>query len=166
MATNEDINDTDRLQELDGSDFEIADGQPDIKGWDVKDTNGANLGDVYELIFDSVSRKVLYLVVDLSGNDFSFSPRKVLVPIGLATLHAEEDEVILAELTARQLNLLPEYEKGKIIPAVEANIRNAFSGLAAAIAAGSKSYESHPEDFYQHKHFDQEHFYNGRTKKL
>jgi hypothetical protein len=29
-----------RLQKLKGSDYEIEDGQPDIRGWDVKDSSG------------------------------------------------------------------------------------------------------------------------------
>lgn len=54
-----------RLQELGGSDFEIAEDQPDIRGWDVKDENGKKIGEVDELIFDEQSRKVRYIVLDL-----------------------------------------------------------------------------------------------------
>lgn len=163
MDINENAGNNDRLEELSGSDFEIADGQPDIRGWDVKDTTGGDIGEVDELIFDTVKRKVLYLVVNLEGNDFDMEARKVLVPIGLATLHEKDDEVILAELTARQLNNLPEYIKGKIMLAEESTIRNSFTGLAAAVAAGATSYESHPEEFYEHEHFDQDRFYNSRN---
>ncbi len=35
-----------RLQKLSGSDFEITDGQPDIRGWDVKDASGKQFGEV------------------------------------------------------------------------------------------------------------------------
>ena len=162
MDTNDNTRNNDRLKELSGSDFEIADGHPNIIGWNVKDTTGGDIGEVDELIFDTIKRKVLYLVVDLEGNDFDMEPKKVLVPIGLATLHEKDDEVILAELTARQLDNLPEYIKGKITPVEESTIRNSFTGLAAAVAAGATSYESHPEEFYEHEHFDQNRFYNSR----
>src|SRR3954469_10855400 len=95
------------LQELGGSDFEIADGQPNIKGWDVKDESGKKIGEVDELLFDPQSQKVRYLVVDLSGNDFDLDKRDVLVPIGIAELHDEDDDVILPGISATQLNALP-----------------------------------------------------------
>ena len=33
-----------RLQELDRSDFQIVDGEPDIRGWDVKNINKQKIG--------------------------------------------------------------------------------------------------------------------------
>jgi uncharacterized protein (TIGR02271 family) len=166
MALFENKNSNDRLQELGGSDFEIVDGQPDINGWDVTDVSGTYIGEVEELIFDTVTRKVLYLIVDLEGNDLDLDSRKVLVPIGLATLHEKEDEVILAELTSQYLSSLPAYEKGKISPGTESTIRNTFTGLAAAIASGATSYQADSEninsdDFYNHEHFDQNRFYGA-----
>ncbi len=32
------------LEKLKGSDFEIKDGEPDIRGWDVKDRDGQGWG--------------------------------------------------------------------------------------------------------------------------
>jgi len=162
MAINENSADNSRLEELGSSDFEIADGQPDIKGWKVKDIAGNKVGEVEELIFDKTSRKVLYIVVDLDTNELSADSKKVLLPIGLATLHESDDEVTIAELASKQLYRLPEYEKGNITPATESAIRNTFSGLAAAVAAGATSYDSHPEGFYEHEHFDQKRFYGNR----
>jgi stress response protein YsnF len=168
MALFENKNSSDRLQELSGSDFEIVNGQPDIKGWDVTDVTGTYIGEVDELIFDTVTRKVLYLIVDLEGNELNLDFRKVLVPIGLATLHEKDDEVILAELTSHYLSSLPAYEKGKISPGTESTIRNTFTGLAAAVASGATSYQADSEninsdDFYNHEHFDQNRFYAGRN---
>jgi len=165
METNDSRFEDNRLEELGSSDFEIVDGQPDIRGWHVYDVNTILVGKAEELIFDKTAHKVLYIVVDLDGNEIGLNPRKVLVPIGLASLHESDDEVILAELASRRLNHLPEYHKGKITPQIEASIRNTFTGLAAAIAAGATEYQSHPEDFYQHDHFDQNHFYGPRKLK-
>ncbi|GGC14133.1 DUF2382 domain-containing protein [Dyadobacter sediminis] len=156
-------NDTDRMQELGGSGYEIVDGQPNIKGWDVRDTAGNEIGEVDELIFDTQSQKVLYIIVDLDDNNLGLDSKKVLVPIGLATLDEKEDEVILAELTSQKLGSLPSYQKGMITPATESQIRGTFTGLAAAAAAGTATYESHPEGFYNHEHFDDKQFYGSRT---
>ena len=51
-----------RLQEMDRSDFEVVDGEPDIRGWDVKNANGQKIGEVEELIVDAQEKKVRYMV--------------------------------------------------------------------------------------------------------
>ena len=162
METNDSEYQNDRLEELGSSDFEIADGQPDIRGWKVNDINANYVGEADELIFDKTTRKVLYIVVDLDDNELNLESKKVLVPIGLATLHEQDDEILLAELASRQLANLPEYHKGKITPQMEASIQHTFTGLAAAVAAGATSYQSHPEGFYLHENFDQSRFYRNR----
>src|SRR5687768_1026479 len=103
MDTNENYNDNSRLQELGGSNFKIAEGEPNIKGWTVKDAQGRTIGEVDELLFDPQTRKVRYLVLDLEGNVFDLEPRDVLVPIGLAELHESDDDVLLPNVTAAQL---------------------------------------------------------------
>lgn len=77
---------------------------------------------VDELIFDTQSRKVLYIIVDLDDN-----------------------------------------EKRMITAATESQIRNTFTGLAAAVASGALTYDSHPDGFYDHKHFDDTRFYGSRA---
>ena len=46
-----------RLQELDRSDFDIVKGEPDIRGWDVRNTTGKKIGEVEELIIDAQQKK-------------------------------------------------------------------------------------------------------------
>src|SRR5438270_11417418 len=108
MATETNSRDR-RLQELSGSDYEIADGEPDIRGWDVKDASDRRIGKVDELIFDTQSRKVRYMVVDLKNNKLDLDSRDVLIPIGLAELSEKGDDVILNNVTVDQLRSLPEY---------------------------------------------------------
>lgn len=147
-----------RLQKLSGSDFEIADGQSDIRGWDVKDETGRQLGQVEELIFDYQSRKVRYIVVDLEENDFDLEDREVLVPVGIAELHEKDDDVILPGVTAEQLRMLPPYEESRFDTEHETSIRNVFGGLGgAALAGGSDA------DFYNHGHFNDNNLYRNRT---
>ncbi len=146
-----------RLQKLSGSDFEIVDGQPDIRNWDVKDSAGSKLGEVDELIFDYESRKVRYLVVDIEDNDHDVEAKEVLVPIGIAELHESDDEVILPGVTAAQLTALPEYNEDRFDTEHENSVRNVFGGLGgAALAGGTDS------DFYNHEHFNEDNLYRNR----
>jgi sporulation protein YlmC with PRC-barrel domain len=161
METNENKKTT-YLQELSGSDFEIADHQPDITGWEIIDSFGEEVGEVRDLIFDSDARKVRYIVAEL---DFEieepqdFDPKVVLIPIGVVDLDNDNDEVVIKEFAATQLLSLPAYESGKIIsPVEELAVRHAFLGDASLPNANSVVYESHPEEFYTHGHFDDSRF--------
>src|ERR1700710_2009725 len=92
METNDNITDENRLLELGGSNCEIADDEPDIIGWDVRNSQGKKIGEVDELLFDPQSRSVRYLVVDLDDNelDLENDDRRVLIPIGLAELYRDD----------------------------------------------------------------------------
>lgn len=160
MASN-DNKDRNRLVELGGSDYKVADGSPNIKNWDVKDGSGRTFGKVDELIFNPASSKVRYMVVDLKGNKFNLDSRHVLIPIGKANLHEQDDDVILSGVSAEQLNGLPAYEKGKDINAsYERDIRNHFSGTTAAGATTAT--DDHDDTFYEHDDFDEDRFYGKR----
>lgn len=155
------------LQELGGSDYEIADGQPNIKGWDVKDESGRKIGEVDELLFDAQAQKVRYIVVDLEGNVFDLDTRDVLVPIGIAELHDKDDDVILPGVSAEQLRALPDYDKDAIGPDLESRVRSAFGGLGAMGLAGAavagSPVATNDEDFYKHEHFNEDRLYKNRS---
>ncbi len=151
-----------RLQKLSGSDFEISDGEPDIRGWDVKDASGKRFGEVEELIFDYESRKVRYLVIDLEENDYDLDDKEVLVPIGVAELHENDDDVILSGVTAEQLLALPEYDEDRFDTEHETSVRNVFGGLGGAALAGGSNKD---DDFYNHEHFNESNLYRNRNRK-
>ncbi|WP_407431342.1 PRC-barrel domain-containing protein [Arcticibacter sp.] len=144
------------LQELGGSDFEIADGQPNIKGWEVLGPGGQDLGEVAELLFDEGSRKVRYLVLDLAENEWNLEEREVLVPIGLAEIDVERDEVILPLVTPEQLAALPDYSKNDLSLETEIIIRSVFMNADPVSSA------SFQDNFYVHEHFDEERLYSRR----
>src|SRR3954471_2152492 len=123
------------LEELGGSKYEIVDGEPNIKGWDVKNERGEDIGEVDELLFDPESLKVRYLVVELDTNDTGLEDKKVLVPIGMAELKQSDNCVRLDRVSVAQLNALPEYEKGKLTHDTEHTIRNIFEGGGVAGAS-------------------------------
>lgn len=166
-----------RLQELSGSDYEIADGEPDIRGWDVKDANGRTIGEVDDLIFDVQSQKVRYMVVELDDDELDLDDdREVLIPIGLAQLQDDGDDVILNNVTADQLRSLPEYDDDdEITPAYESNIRQVFGGVGgaaftgaaatgAALTSDTDATRDRDTDFYNHDHFNDENLYRNRRR--
>lgn len=144
-----------RLQELGESDFEVVDGQPDIRGWDVRDTQGKKIGEVEELIVDAQQKKVRYMVVDLDDNELDIDDdREVLVPVGLAELHEDDDNVILPNITAAQLTALPEYDDDELTDDLERRISSAFGRTDAGTLTG--------DTFYQHEHFNDKRLYQRR----
>jgi hypothetical protein len=147
-----------RLQELDRSDFEVVDGQPDIRGWDVKTPSGKMIGDVEELILDAKNKKVRYMVVDLDDNDLDLDDRKVLIPIGLAELDKDDDNVILPSVNASQLRNLPSYDKDHLDENTERTICSAFGRTGAE---ASRSGSAEPE-FYAHDYFNDDNLYRHR----
>lgn len=149
---------TTNLEELSRSDFEIADHQPDINGWDLVDSEGNEIGEVIDLIFDLEESKVRYIVADVEELD-DHKSGYVLIPIGIVALDEDEEEVIVPQHQAAAIYTLPPFESGKTIsPVEELAIRYAFLGSSSLPQADSVVYEAHPDDFYTHDHFRDEHF--------
>ncbi len=103
------------LYELSESDFEIVDDQPEIFGWDVKDTHKNKVGEVYELLFDEETLKVRYIVIDMESNDVNLEEGRVLIPIEKVEFDLENDEVRMPGVSVTNLLALPLYEKSRII---------------------------------------------------
>ncbi|WP_423148431.1 PRC-barrel domain-containing protein [Rubrolithibacter danxiaensis] len=148
---------SDRLKELSGSNFEITEGEPDIRGWTAKNGRGKIIGKVKDLLFDTESGKVRYIILDLKENELHLESRKVLVPIGIAELHDAHDNVIFPGVMANELTSLPTYEKGMISRQVESSVRDAFGSRVEAASDDS--------NFYNHRHFDQHNLYHRRQNK-
>lgn len=152
------------LQELGGSNYEIAEGQPDIRGWDVKDQSGKKIGKVKELLFDEPSRKVRYIVTKINGKDDNAEDKKVLVPIGVGQLDENDDDVLLPGVSLDQLQSLPEYDEDNFDIDTEHRIRNVFAGLGGAAVAGG-ALTSDRDEFYNHNHFNEDNLYKNRSEK-
>lgn len=153
------------LQELTGSDFQIVDGEPDIIGWEVKNESGTYIGEVEELLFDPETKAVRYMVIDLSDNGMNIDEKQVMIPLGIAHLHADDDEVVLPGLHIDQYNALPEYDLDEIGPEVEVQIR-AVIGSPAALRMEDMITEFDQNSFYDHHHFDRGQFYTrGGTNR-
>ena len=80
-----------RLDELD--DFEIADGEPDIRGWSVKSADGKEVGTVENLIADPDAMEIRYLEVKVKHELLGTKDdEQVLIPIGAARLQDDVGE--------------------------------------------------------------------------
>jgi hypothetical protein len=153
-----------RLQELDHSDFEIVDGEPDIRGWDVKNAAGKKIGEVEDLIIDAQLKKVRYMVVDLDKNNLDLDHRKIVIPIGLAELHKDHDDVLLPGVETNQLMSLPAYDKDKLDEEAERRICSALgrTGQSGNSTGNNSQAQEHSADFYQHDYFNDDNLYKHR----
>lgn len=143
-----------RLQKLSDSNFEIADNQPDIRGWDVKDSSGKKLGKVAELIFDTQAQKVRYLVLDTTVNDRELDDRELIIPIGLAELHDKDDDVILRDVSREQLAALPEYDADNLNTNIEGAVHQVFSSTGSTRSETTRTNVAPVDNnFYSHEHF-------------
>ncbi|RFZ94251.1 PRC-barrel domain containing protein [Mucilaginibacter conchicola] len=107
--------DYDHLEELNESDFEIADNQPDIMGWDILDTHKNKVGEVSELLFNAETRKVRYIILDMESNDVGLDDGRVIIPIDIAVFDLDKDIVKLPGVSTTTLEFMPLYERGRII---------------------------------------------------
>jgi uncharacterized protein (TIGR02271 family) len=137
-------------------DYQIASGNPDPRGWDVR-SGGTTVGTVDHLIADLSARKVRYLVVkldrDVAGTR---EDRHVLIPIGAARLDDEADQVNLTGVTPAQLASLPPYRPGEPISReYELALRQGLTGRQTA--AGDVE-----QEYYTGEQFDEGRFFGRR----
>ncbi|HEV8283613.1 MAG TPA: PRC-barrel domain-containing protein [Chitinophagaceae bacterium] len=164
-----------RLQELDRSDFEIVDGEPDIRGWDVKNTNGQKIGEVEELIVDAQEKKVRYMVVDLDDNELKLDHRKVLIPIGLAELDRKDDDVLIPRISPQQFTELPEYNRDHLTVDVERRIFSTLERQGQSTPVRETTVKSEERkrtektkkdeldaEFYRHEYYNLDNLYKNR----
>lgn len=115
------------LSEMD--DFEIADGEPDIIGWDVCASNGTKIGDVEDLLVDSATMRVRYIEVELDKDlvpDNQNDRRHFLIPIGSARLDDDDDNVLVS-MESERLQALPPYVRGALTREYEQSVVDGFA---------------------------------------
>ncbi|WP_052732663.1 PRC-barrel domain-containing protein [Hymenobacter terrenus] len=102
-----------RLRDL--TDFEVADGNPDVRGWTLRGGDGQTLGIVHELIVEPEALKVRYLDVELDSRfQISKYENHILLPIGVASLDTEGDNVFVPALNAETVLSYPPYHEIQI----------------------------------------------------
>jgi hypothetical protein len=143
-------------------DFAVAEGDPDVRGWEVLASDGRRIGDVDELLVDAAAMKVRYLDVDLDdGVVGEAGERHVLIPIGYARLDRERDCVRVDALAAADLAALPAYDQGPLSREHETSVRDRFREAHRGSAAESGG-SAEEDPFYASDAFDDARFYGRR----
>ncbi len=138
-----------RLDELKG--FQIAEGDPDIRGWEVRTPDDRKIGKVEELIVDPVERRVRYIEVKVDRKVLGIDDdRHILIPIGTARLKEEGHDVLIERLPARGLAGAPAYTKGPITRDYETSLRSYYGASAVDV----------PENYYKDDIYDDTRVYS------
>jgi hypothetical protein len=157
------------LKELRSSGFEMAEGEPDIRGWKVIFSDNIHIGKIKELLFDLASKKVRYIVVDMDGKPLNLLSRDIIIPVGLAELDQKENLVYVPDVSVGHLATLPEYKKGKITYHTERVIRDVFMPSDSAAADKLAEFEAgnnpEREAFYNNEYYDENRMYNRRRRE-
>lgn len=156
---NDDLDRVVPLDELD--DFKVAEGDPDVRGWEVIASDGRKVGEVDQLLVDTGAMKVRYLDVDVDDGlltDAGNSDRHVLIPIGYARLDEDDDRVIVDNLVSADVAGLPEYTHGPVTRDYETNLRQRFDTDYTATERDT--------DFYAGELYDDDRFYGNRRMTL
>ncbi|ALW84014.1 hypothetical protein AUC43_02210 [Hymenobacter sedentarius] len=141
-----------RLRDL--TDFEVADGNPDVRGWAVRGGDGQALGVVHELIVEPQALKVRYLDIELHDR-FKRGKHEnhILLPIGVASLDTDGDNVFVPALTADTIPNYPPYSEIQITRDYEEAMLRAL-GIAPAVGNNQ---------FYDRDSYDAGAFYRRRA---
>lgn len=99
-------------------DFEVAEGDPDIRGWTVVDAAGQPIGRVRELYVAPQSMDVRFIEVDVGG-----TAEQLLLPVERTSVDA-----------ARQLLVAPEVNSQPVAPAQGATIATSATAAPAPVA--------------------------------
>jgi sporulation protein YlmC with PRC-barrel domain len=136
------------LSEMD--DYEISDGEPDIKGWDVRTMTGEKVGKVADLIVDTATMKVRYIEVAFDKLLMASGERRhALIPIGSSRLDGDADDV-LVNLRDEQLITLPAYVRGVLTRDYETELLHGFERAETLPVHGDDA-----GNFYSDEYFDE-----------
>jgi uncharacterized protein (TIGR02271 family) len=138
-----------RLNDLD--EFKVADGYPDIRGWEVKTADGRKVGKVGDLIVDTQAMRVRYLDVELDRSLAQLArdaatpgdqEGHTLLPIGAVQLDDQHDDVTVSGYSLEQIAGLPRYGGQTVTrdyerSLVERHRTRAGTAAGAAGAAGA-----------------------------
>ena len=104
--------------------FELAKGEPDPRGWDVRAADGTKIGKVEDLLFDTAERRIRYVEVALDKDIAKSAARDyALVPIGQARLDDADDDVIV-DLSSTDLASVPRYDRTHLSRDYESSLKS------------------------------------------
>ncbi|MCB2378837.1 PRC-barrel domain-containing protein [Hymenobacter sp. BT635] len=141
-----------RLRDL--TEFEVADGSPDVRGWAVRGGDGHKFGDVSELIVEEEALKVRYLDVELDASlNVNRHERHILIPVGVAALDEDGDNVFVPSLTKESVLEYPPYAEIQITREYEEAMLRSLRLPLPEAGTGS---------FYDQDSYSEQRFYQNR----
>jgi sporulation protein YlmC with PRC-barrel domain len=128
-----------KMSELKG--FEISPNNPDVRGWTLIGLDGERIGEVDDLIVDTEAQKVRYLAVEVDKDVARGKDHHILVPIGAARLHKNDDNVLVEGLSRHTVATYPMFDGLTITPEYEHKLRSAMGieSLTTGSVAASHS---------------------------
>lgn len=150
-------NEMDRVVALDElDDFKVADGDPDVRGWEVIASDGRKIGEVDNLLIDTGAMKVRYLDVDIDDELLADNQdRHILIPIGYARLDEDDDRITVDQLRSTEVTSIPAYTHEPLTREYENELRTRFD-------TGYTTSQEADNDFYASEGYDQDRFYGSR----
>jgi photosynthetic reaction center H subunit len=145
-------------------DFQVSQGDPDVRGWLVHGAEGSPVGVVDDIIVDLDAERVRYLCVRL--DDAGESDELVLIPVGLATLEPERDAVSVPTVTVASMEALERHGGGLVEREYEIAVRRGIIAAAPEAAGDLRADASDEDEFYAHAVYDENRFYEPRRRTL
>lgn len=171
------------------SKYEMADHDPDVRGWDVYDAHGEKVGKITALLVNPERKKVVYLDVEpleelLPENHNPFESEhkdgvheyqdkkgnvRIIIPVGVAHVDRDKKVVIADGIQKDSLKDYPAYRFREGLPIhvdYERQVRKRNEQVFSQSEGGStKDYE--PEaNYYDSEHYDSNRFFDrNRNEK-
>lgn len=108
-----DVADVPSITPLSGlDDYEVADGYPEVRGWEVRDAADRSIGYVYDLLVDVSALRVRYLDVELAPRFATTeADRRVLIPMENVDLDGTGNQVVLPAVHLAEVRGLVPYAR-------------------------------------------------------
>lgn len=137
-------------------DYQVADGDKDVRGWDVIGADGEKFGTVHELLVDLDAMKVRYLDINIKDEYLDEGENlQMIVPVGTAILNKDDDNVVLPNIRTDGLREYPLYKREPIY------LMRDYERAVKAYYAGEGKYEHRRfNDFYEDEYYNDSNFYN------
>lgn len=155
MNSNDPVHDVLHLCRLhDTARYTVAEDDPDVRGWDVITSDGTRIGRVDDLIVDPQAKKVQYLDVEIDNslinrNDGNY----LLVPIGLADIHEQQDQIIVRGIDSSTLSQHSFHSHGSITREYEESIRKNFDAELRSPSNIGREFYNHQQNSFSDEMF-------------
>ena len=155
----------------DARELRVAQGDPDIRGWDVRTAEGEKIGTVKDLIIDTQLMKVRYIEARIDREVLNAADhRYVLIPIGSAQLDEQKDDVFLDPAVVDP-RALPPYDRSPLTREYELFLRERFPCMRNVVARASDAIADTErrgkadDEFYRDALYDDARFFGDRRSE-